>query len=628
MSLAHPAWKGIVADFSTVFRPPEQISCTEWNRRYRKLPNGLAFSPWPWQTTMLNVASEPEVGEVVIMAPAQLVGKSEVILGVLTHRIATEPADYLLSLPSLPLCEKWSRTRWTNTVRWSPILQTLLPGSGKRTLASSGSKLLHKSFTNGSSLAIATANSAAALSASSVCGLFCDEVDLWPRELLDLGSPFALAARRLTAFPNSIFVQASTPTIAGESHIEAEYSRSDQRKWYVPCPICGQEFVLRWGNVVWDKAESGGRPKPETARIRCECGAEHDDATRRLMVMNGRWIADNPEQRRVAGFWMSGMNVLLPTRKGYVSRLHEQVVEFLETRKNPVTFAPFVNSVLGESFVREKIKVLPIEYLLERREDFFGDQMPDPAESVLPEAVQGLTGAVDIQQRWIESLVVGWSRDKSSYIIDHRTWPGNPAIAENWHALGEYLSTSWQTVKGERIPVAMSFIDSGYLPEKAHEFCRAGPHRWPTHGIASVALPWVERSGNKKKKLILVHTDAGKFQFYSRLAISDPAQAGFIHIGKNIDEEFCRQLLSETAVEDRRAKRLVFRPVTQDIRNEALDLMVLAMAAAEWIRFPFDRLDTSAERPAGGRWVPAPVNRRADGSSLRQRVRSNQFKIW
>jgi phage terminase large subunit GpA-like protein len=629
MSLRHETWPEIIGAFSGHFRPPEALSTAEWNQKYRRLPDGLAFVPWPWQIEPMNAGAEPEVGEIILMMAAQLCGKSEILLSILAHQIVSRPADYLLVMPTLPQAERWSRTRWANTVKWSPVLQELLPGENRRTLASSGSKLLFKHFTNGANLAIATANSAAALSAASIRGLYADETDLWPRELLDSGSPFALAARRLTAFPDSIFVQASTPTIAGESHIESEFGRSDRRRWQVPCPSCGESFLLRWSRVIWSRGESG-KHRPETARIKCpSCGAEHDDATRRLMVLNGRWAPENPEQKRVRGYWLSGMNALVGTRKGFVSRLHEQAVEFLEARGNPVTLAPWVNSVAGESFVREKIKALPIEFLLDRREDYFEAQLPDPASSVLPESVLGLTGGVDVQQRHIESLIIGWTKDKSSYVVDHRTWPGNPTQADAWQLLGEYLSQSWQTTKGDRLPVAMSFCDSGFLPGMVHEFCRAGPHRWPTKGIASVALPWVERSGDKKKRMILIHTDAGKFLFYSRLAIDKPDQAGFIHLHNALDEEFCRQLLAETAVEDRRAKRLVFRLVSDGVRNEALDLFILAMAAAEWIKFPFERLDTSEAHPGQGeRWTRAPVTRRVDGTSLRQRVRRNPFKIW
>jgi phage terminase large subunit GpA-like protein len=591
MSLAHPAWPEILSGFCDHFREPEAITCTEWNEKYRRLPTGLRFRAWPWQIEPLNAPSDPDVGELILIWPSQVVGKSEVLLGLLAYQIATRIGDYLLVMPTLPQAERWSRTRWSNTVKHSALLQKLLPGQNQRTLASSGSKLLFKSFTNGSNLAIATANSAPSLVAASIVGLYADETDLWPRELLNEGSPFSLAARRLTSFSDSIFVQASSPTIAGESHIVEEYERSDQRTWVVPCPVCSSSFELKWANVIWDKTESG-KHRVETARIRCACGAEHDDGTRRLMILNGRWEVRNPEERRVRGYWMSGFNVLLPTRKGYVSRLHEQAVEFLAAKGNPVTLAPWINTVAGEVFVREKVKALPAEFLLDRREAYFGDCLiPDQETVTLPTPVLALTGGIDVQKSHIESLIIGWARDKSSFVIDHRQWMGNPAQAASWAPLGAYLMKPWKLGSGHQILPALTFCDSGYLPQPVHEFCQKAPHRWPSKGIASVALPWVERSADKKRRIMLVHVDAGKFLFFSRLALTDPKEAGFIHLHMGLDAEFCRQLTSEVAVEDRRANRLVFRRAEGRERNEALDLMILCMAAEEWARLPYDRLE-------------------------------------
>ncbi|MDP1108797.1 phage terminase large subunit family protein, partial [Klebsiella pneumoniae] len=55
----------------------------------------------------------------------------------------------------------------------------------------------------------------------------------------------------------------STPTVKGESRIEKSYANSDQRKYFVPCPHCGEYQVLEWGGpdtpygMKWDKDESG-----------------------------------------------------------------------------------------------------------------------------------------------------------------------------------------------------------------------------------------------------------------------------------------------------------------------------------------------------------------------------------
>lgn len=587
--LHHPAWADIIANFSEYFREPENLPCSEWNEKYRFLPNGLPFKCWPWQREILDAASDEEVGEIILMMPSQIIGKSELLLGILCHQIVTRPGyDYLLVLPSLPLCERWSRTRFAQTVRWSPILQALLPGEGKRTLASSGSKLLFKQFTNGSTLAIATANSAPALAAASIRGLFADETDRWERELVGEGSPFSLAARRLTSFSDSLFVQASSPTIQDESHIEEEYLRSDRRSWLIPCPGCGHSFELKWANVKWPKAESG-KPKFEAAGVECSgCGGLHDDATRRLMVMNGHWGIGDPSIRRTRGYWMSGFNVLLPTRKGYESRLHEMALEFWQAKGSPITLQPWVNLTSGESWKREEVKAMPIEFLLQRREDYFSGELPDQARVILPAGVLILTAAIDIQIGHIESVVVGWNRTRTSWLIDHRRWEGNPSEGATWAPLHQYLLTGWVTGSGEldTIKPALTLIDSGYLPDVSRRFCRAAGRRLPSKGVGSVALPWVTRALTSDKKVyVQLHTDAGKFALMSYLAIADPKQPGYMHFPAHVDSEFFRQLTSEYVQQDERRHRLVFQKIP-NVRNEVLDLYVMVLGALEFLRIP------------------------------------------
>jgi phage terminase large subunit GpA-like protein len=42
----------------------------------------------------------------------------------------------------------------------------------------------------------------------------------------------------------------STPTIQELSRIEKEFSETDQRYFFVPCPHCGFFQVLKWGSVT------------------------------------------------------------------------------------------------------------------------------------------------------------------------------------------------------------------------------------------------------------------------------------------------------------------------------------------------------------------------------------------
>ena len=71
-------------------------------------------------------------------------------------------------------------------------------------------------------------------------------------------------ARSLTfAHRRKVFL-VSTPTIRGVSRIEREYEASDQRRFFVPCPHCGEEYYDQAEVCphcgLPREAESGGMP--------------------------------------------------------------------------------------------------------------------------------------------------------------------------------------------------------------------------------------------------------------------------------------------------------------------------------------------------------------------------------
>ena len=141
----------------------------------------------------------------------------------------------------------------------------------------SGNTVLSKEFPGGI-LVMTGANSAVGLRSMPVRYLFLDEVDAYPPSADDEGDPVALAEARTRTFSwrRKVFL-ASTPTIKGLSRIEREYEASDQRRFFVPCPHCGERQYLKFERLRWEKG------KPETAAYHCEgCEqpiAEHHKTT-------------------------------------------------------------------------------------------------------------------------------------------------------------------------------------------------------------------------------------------------------------------------------------------------------------------------------------------------------------
>lgn len=129
------------------------------------------------------------------------------------------------------------------------------------------------------------ANAPAALASRPIRIVLCDEVDRYPASAGTEGDPVNLARKRTITFRSRKRVALfSTPTIKGKSRIERAWKRSDQRRYYVPCPHCGDAHVLRWENIsIIDDEHS-------TARMSCPtCGGLIVEWTHEFHLGESAW---------------------------------------------------------------------------------------------------------------------------------------------------------------------------------------------------------------------------------------------------------------------------------------------------------------------------------------------------
>ena len=147
------------------------------------------------------------------------------------------PGPMLAVQPSVELAKRFSQQRIDPLIEESPALREKVAPARSR---DSGNTVLSKEFPGGI-LVMTGANSAVGLRSMPVRYLFLDEVDAYPPSADDEGDPVALAEARTRTFSwrRKVFL-ASTPTIKGLSRIEREYEASDQRRFFVPCPHCGE----------------------------------------------------------------------------------------------------------------------------------------------------------------------------------------------------------------------------------------------------------------------------------------------------------------------------------------------------------------------------------------------------
>ena len=233
----------------------------------------------------MDAVNDPRTERVVVMSAAQ-VGKSSIIENVLGYFIHHDPCPALLIQPTLEMAQNFAKLRLRPMLRDTPELSILVDEPKQR--GETESTLLQLHYPGGS-LSITGANSPSSLSSRSCRLVLADELDRMPISAGDEGDPVSLAIKRSSTYHNRKIVLVSTPSLSGMSRIEQEFSESDRRRIWVPCPHCNVFQVLEWKQVQWLEG------KPESARIECaDCEEPWRETERLLTVNKGKWRAEEP----------------------------------------------------------------------------------------------------------------------------------------------------------------------------------------------------------------------------------------------------------------------------------------------------------------------------------------------
>ena len=505
----------------------------------------------------MDAMSDPAVESVVFMSAAQ-VGKTELLLNGIGFYITHDPAPMLCLQPTLEMAQAFSKDRLATMLRDSPVLKDKVRDPRAR---DSGNTTLHKIYPSGH-ITICGANSPSSLASRPIRVVFADEIDRYPVSAGSEGDPVALAKKRSATFFNRKLVLCSTPTVKGASRIESAYEESDQQRYVVPCPDCGEKDFLKWANVQWPEN------KPEKAVYVCqECGSAWDESARQRAIRKGEWVATAPFTG-VAGFHLSGLYSPWIT-------LSEAAREFLAAKKLPEQLRVFVNTYLAETW-EDAGEQLEHTAIADRRED-------EDWTECLPSEVVLLSAGVDVNDGFLTAEVVGWGRDEESWSVDYVTLYGEPSAPQIWNELDDFLKNTYPHPSGVDLPIRATCVDSGgHFTQAVYNFCRSreGRRVFAIKGVGGEGKALVGRPSKNnigKIRLFPVGVDTAKELIYSRLKIVDYGP-GFLHFPVR-DDEYFRQLTAEkiiTKYSQGRAKRawVKTRP-----RNEALDVRVYAIAA-------------------------------------------------
>jgi phage terminase large subunit GpA-like protein len=550
------------------FRPPPDETIDEWADKNREISSKSSPEPGRWKTSrvpysreiMHELSPRSHAESVVWMKGAQVAATENGLNFVLYH-IDRSPGPIMALYPTIDLAKKYSRIRLQPAIDANESLQLKVKSSKSR---DSGNTILLKDFPGGT-LMITGANSAAGLRASSIRIGHFDEIDAYPENVDGEGDPLYLAEKRAANFRRKKLFYTSTPTVKGISRIEKKFQESDQRYYYVPCPVCKKPQIIKWKNIRYKNDD------PDTGFLECEhCQAEIQEYHKTWMLENGRWIKHNPKSK-IPGFHLSALYSPL----GWYG-WKEAIREHINSIGDPLLRQVWVNTVLGEVWDDEAEATIDTHFLQSRCERY---------DASVPSGVVFLTAGGDVQDDRIEMFTYGWGARYECWLIDHAVFFGSPDHEEVWNEVDDYLQIRRLHKTGASVGIAWALIDSqGHSTDAVYAFCKKRLHRKifaikGLPGAGKAVVYSVRKNKEKGAYLVGVGTHQAKDFLYAQLKIKTPGP-GYIHFPEGVPATFFEQLTAEKKKYKREGgKQVSFYELPSGKRNEALDGFVYALAA-------------------------------------------------
>ncbi|EIK2544835.1 phage terminase large subunit family protein [Salmonella enterica] len=428
-------------DSGYILRAPRRIRVADAVAQYMRVPMGAGNSvPWdplaaPYVIEPMNCLASREYDAVIFVGPARTGKTIGLIDGWVVYNVVCDPSDMLIIQMTEEKAREHSKKRLARTFRVSPeVAERLSPNRNDN-------NVYDRTFLAGNYLKIGWPSVNIMSSSDYKCVALTD-YDRFPEDIDGEGDAFSLASKRTTTFMSSGMTLAESspgrdvkdvkwrrtspheaPPTTG---ILSLYNRGDRRRWYWPCPHCGEYFQPCGDVVAGFRDIADPVQASEAAYIQCpSCSGRIMPEQKRELNGRGVWLRDgesinadgsrygDPRRSRIASFWIEGPAAAYQTLSQLVYKLLTAEQEY-ETTGSEETLKTVINTDWGQPYLpRSSLEQRKSELLEQRAE-------PVPSRSV-PDGVNFLVATVDVQagrHRRFVVQVTGYGSRGERWIID------------------------------------------------------------------------------------------------------------------------------------------------------------------------------------------------------------------
>lgn len=488
----------IILEAAAIFQPPERLSVAEAAKEYRKLHNPPAYiGPWKNETTPYMVepmdmfASRDHTG-LCFVGPAQSAKTDGLILNTLLYTVVCDPADFILYQISQATARDFSKRRIDRLHRHSKK-------AGEQLVQGRHNDNTFDKFYKSGMIFTLSWPSINEMSGRPVPRVGLTDYDRMPMDVDGEGAPFDLAQKRTTTFKtfgmtvveSSPGKEVTDPRWTQTSPHEAPpcegilslYNRGDRRRWYWPCPHCGEYFEGNFSHLIWDD-KGDVTSSSKTVFMACpKSGCKIKPEERYGMNLRGVWLREgetidehgnrggNPIVAEMASYWLKGVAAAFITWQSLVAKYLNAEADFRRTGSQD-SLKTTVNTDQGEPYTPRGLEN-------SRLPEDLKEQAEALPERAIPASVRALFASIDVQKsRWevqVHGIAPGapykivvidrFAILKSKRVDDdgERHYVKPSAFPEDWDLIEEQvMKRTYPLADGSgEMSIAMTFCDSG-----------------------------------------------------------------------------------------------------------------------------------------------------------------------
>lgn len=399
----------------------------------------------------LDAWADPMISDQVMVFGSQS-GKTGIIMGGGAWTIVNDPARLFWVMPTRDVVRKFSRTRWIPMLKASRSVAQLIPTGARRHDFATLEQQMGNAIID-----LIWSNSPAALSSVPARIAILDEVDKFAEGGNREADAVSLANQRTKNFASPKRIKTSTPTLS-EGLIWREFQKTDQRRRWMPCPLCKKSVVLAWSKqftvfrltggeafVKWDKEARRADGTwdldraEKSARAECpHCGGHILDGHKTLMDRSGEWRPSAVAARGYRGWHLPSLYAIGPE-----TSFGKLAVKFLQAQNSLEGLQGFINGDLAEPWENQEARSERIEVV------------------AAPDAPP-ISGAVPI-------LTVDHQLTSPHFWYVARAWNKDSRLLDFGHL------DRWEEVRAKQLEHKVAdnhvSIDSGHAAEEVYEAC-------------------------------------------------------------------------------------------------------------------------------------------------------------